>query len=148
MIRRHVKSRGPETPGARRGREAGAALIEAAFVLPLLLVLAMGMLDFGRAFHTKSLLDQAAREGARIAVVTAPDAGLVTDRATAVLSAGGVTPTSVTVTGPGPDRMVTVTVNTTFSFITPGVFALFGGSFGSTIPMSGQCVMRFESSAS
>jgi hypothetical protein len=43
--------------------ESGVALIEFAFVLPILLVLAMGMLDFGRAFHTKSLLDQAAREG-------------------------------------------------------------------------------------
>lgn len=148
MNGRHVKSGGPETLGARRRRESGAALIEAAFVLPILLVLAMGMLDFGRAFHTKSLLDQAAREGARVAVVTAPDVDLVTGRATAVLSAGGVTPTSVTVVGPGPDRMVTVTVNATFSFITPGVFGLFGGSFGNTIDMSGQCVMRFESSAS
>ncbi|MGE5177120.1 MAG: TadE family protein, partial [Hyphomicrobiales bacterium] len=58
MTGRTVNSTGsPETHGARRRREAGAALIEAAFVLPLLLVLAMGMLDFGRAFHTKSLLD-------------------------------------------------------------------------------------------
>ena len=140
----HVKSGSPGTTGARRRREAGAALIEAAFVLPILLVLAMGMLDFGRAFHTKSLLDQAAREGARIAVVTAPDASLVTARATTVLSAGGVAPTSVTVDGPDAARMVTVTVHATFSFITPGVFGLFGGSFGNTIPMTGQCVMRFE----
>jgi hypothetical protein len=40
--------------------------------------------------------------------------------------------------------MVTVTVNATFSFVTPGVFALVGGDYGNTIPMSGQTVMRFE----
>ncbi|HEX7078414.1 MAG TPA: TadE/TadG family type IV pilus assembly protein [Candidatus Eisenbacteria bacterium] len=146
MSVRHVNAAGAEALRARGGRrEAGAALIEAAFVLPILLVLAMGMLDFGRAFHTKSLLDQAAREGARIAVVTSPDPDLVTARATSVLAAAGLAPTSVTVVGPDPTRMVTVTVNTTFSFVTPGVFALFGGTFGNTISMSGQCVMRFES---
>ena len=127
-----------------RNPQAGVALIEAAFVLPILLVLCMGMLDFGRAFHTKSVLDQAAREGARIAVITSPDADLVTDRVNSVLASSGVAAASVTVLGPGPDHMVTVTVTTTFTFITPGVFALVGGSYGNTIPMSGQTVMRFE----
>jgi len=127
-----------------RNPQAGVALIEAAFVLPVLLVLTMGMLDFGRAFHTKSVLDQAAREGARIAVVTSPDVDLVTDKVNAVLASSGVTATSVTVLGPGSDHMVTVTVTTTFTFITPGVFALVNGNFGNTLPMSGQTVMRFE----
>ncbi|HET9252934.1 MAG TPA: TadE/TadG family type IV pilus assembly protein [Candidatus Eisenbacteria bacterium] len=124
--------------------ESGVALIEFAFVLPILLVLAMGMLDFGRAFHTKSLLDQAAREGARVAVVTTPDLDIVQNRVSAVLASGGITPTSVTVDGPDAANMVTVTVNATFTFITPGVFALVGGSYGNTIPMAGQTVMRFE----
>jgi Flp pilus assembly protein TadG len=124
--------------------ESGTALIEFAFVLPILLVLAMGMLDFGRAFHTKSLLDQAAREGARVAVVTSPDLDIVEDRVTAVLASGGIEPTSVTVDGPNAANMVTVTVNATFTFITPGVFALVGGAYGNTIAMAGQTVMRFE----
>src|SRR4029078_7986778 len=75
---------------SRAGRkEAGVALIEAAFVLPILLVLAMGMLDFGRAFHPKTLLDQAAREGVRLAVITSPDPGLVTSRVNAILAPAG-----------------------------------------------------------
>ena len=130
----------------RQNFPSGVALVEFAFVLPILLVLAMGMLDFGRAFHTKSLLDQAAREGARVAVVTSPDPDIVTDRVNAVLASGGITPTSVTVVGPDASHMVTVTVSATFTFITPGVFALVGGSYGNTIPMSGQTVMRFEGS--
>jgi Flp pilus assembly protein TadG len=128
----------------RRNPESGVALIESAFVLPLLLVLTMGMLDFGRAFHTKSVLDQAAREGARIAVVTSPDADLVTDKVNEVLASSGVTASSVQITGPNASKMVTVTVTTTFTFITPGVFALVNGNYGNTIPMSGQTVMRFE----
>lgn len=127
-----------------RRSESGVALIEFAFVLPILLVLAMGMLDFGRAFHMKSMLDQAAREGARVAVVTSPDADIVESRVDAVLASGGITPTSVTIDGPDAAQMVTVTVNATFTFITPGVFALIGGDYGNTIPMSGQTVMRFE----
>jgi Flp pilus assembly protein TadG len=124
--------------------QAGVALIETAFILPLLLVLCMGMLDFGRAFHMKSVLDQAAREGARIAVVTTPDTDLVTDKVNAVLASSGVSASSVTVVGPDAAHMVTVTVTTTFTFVTPGIFALVGGNFGNTMPMSGQTVMRFE----
>lgn len=129
----------------RARREAGVALIEAAFVLPILLVLCIGMLDFGRAFHMKSLLDQAAREGVRVAVVTDPDPDIVASRVTSVLAGSGVAPTAVTVVGPDAANLVTVTVSATFSFITPGVFALVGGDYGNTIPMSAQCVMRFES---
>ena len=139
--------RRPVHPGLapERRSESGVALFEFAFVLPILLVLAMGMLDFGRAFHMKSLLDQAAREGARVAVVTSPDVDIVESRVDAVLASGGITPTSITVDGPDPAHMVTVTVNATFTFITPGVFAwLPGWTNGSTIDMSGQTVMRFE----
>jgi len=135
---------GRRTPRPSPNPESGVALIEFAFVLPILLVLAMGMLDFGRAFHTKSLLDQAAREGARVAVVTSPDVDIVESRVNAVLASGGIAPTSVTVVGPDASNMVTVTVNATFTFITPGVFALVGGAYGNTIPMAGQTVMRFE----
>jgi len=127
-------------------REAGAALIEVAFVLPILLVLAMGMLDFGRAFHTKSLLDQAAREGARVAVITTPDLDSVTSRVNAILAPAGVAANTITVTGPDAGTFLDhVTVTATFTFVTPGIFALVGGDYGNTITMSSQCVMRHES---
>jgi hypothetical protein len=40
--------------------------------------------------------------------------------------------------------MVTVTVTTTFTFVTPGVFSLIGASYGNTIAMTGKSSMRFE----
>jgi Flp pilus assembly protein TadG len=55
--------------GAMR-EEKGQVLVETAFVLPLLLVLIFGMVDFGRAMYTKNTLNNAARSGARVAAVT------------------------------------------------------------------------------
>ena len=62
-------------PGAdgRRRRPAlwreteGAQLLEFALALPLLVVLLIGMLDFGGAYNLKQKLNNAAREGARFA---------------------------------------------------------------------------------
>ena len=50
-------------------RDDGAALIEAAFVLPLLLFVSIGIIEFGRAFQTWQIVTNAAREGARVAVL-------------------------------------------------------------------------------
>ncbi len=55
-------------PGKRLKRDqAGAQLLEFALVLPLLLVLAVGVVDFGRAWNIRQILNNAAREGARLA---------------------------------------------------------------------------------
>ena len=40
------------------------ALVEFALVLPILLLLILGVMDFGRLFYTKMVLTNAAREGA------------------------------------------------------------------------------------
>jgi Flp pilus assembly protein TadG len=56
----------------------GQILIEAAIILPLLLLLIFGMADFARAMYYKNTLNNAARAGARTASVTpalAPEAG-------------------------------------------------------------------------
>jgi hypothetical protein len=55
-----------------RGRireERGTALVELALVLPLLLLLMLGMLDFGKAFHDWIDQTHVANEGARLAAV-------------------------------------------------------------------------------
>src|SRR5919201_4870511 len=52
-----------------RDDESGVALVEFALVLPLLLILLFGMLDFGRAFNYWIDATHLANEGARWAVV-------------------------------------------------------------------------------
>src|SRR5918999_4990271 len=52
----------------RRGQD-GAAAVEFALLLPLLVLLLFGFIQFGIAFNTKIQATNAAREGARMAVV-------------------------------------------------------------------------------
>ena len=51
---------------ARTNSERGAALLEVALTLPLLLLVAVGIFEFGRAYQTWQVLTNAAREGARL----------------------------------------------------------------------------------
>ena len=135
------------TPAIKRPRrDSGEALVEMALVLPILLVLSLGMLDFGRAFHMKNIVDAAAREGCRVAVITTPvDVALAQGRASDILTAGGVIGGVTDVQGPDPAKMVTVTVTARFTFVTPGLFALFGSLADPTgINMTGKASMRKE----
>jgi Flp pilus assembly protein TadG len=54
--------------GSGRRSSSGAQIVEFALAMPLLLVLVIGILDFGEAFNLKQKLNNAAREGARFAI--------------------------------------------------------------------------------
>ncbi len=54
----------------KRGRsEDGAQLVEFALVLPLLLLVVLGIAEFGFIFQRYEVITNAAREGARLAVL-------------------------------------------------------------------------------
>ena len=76
---------------ARRGRardERGTALIETALTFPLVLLLSVSVFEFGRAFQHWQILTNAAREGARIAVLPGTSDEDVSDRVQSYLEAG------------------------------------------------------------
>ncbi len=50
-------------------RRRGQALVEFAMVLPLLLLLLVGLIEFGRAWNLHQVVTDASREGARHAVL-------------------------------------------------------------------------------
>jgi len=55
---------------ARRShRSRGQSLVEFALLLPVLIVILMGLLDFGRAIYAYNAVSEAARNGARVAIV-------------------------------------------------------------------------------
>jgi Flp pilus assembly protein TadG len=56
-------------PPRRRGTRRGQALVEFALVIPLFLLLLVAIFDLGRAVFAWNTLSNAAREGARIAIV-------------------------------------------------------------------------------
>ena len=52
-----------------RLRERGAAAVEFALILPILLILVGGVIDFGRLYYTQIQLANAARDGVRLAAL-------------------------------------------------------------------------------
>ena len=128
----------------RRG-DSGEALLEIALVLPILLLLSMGMLDFGRAFHAKNIVDQAAREAARVAAVSNDDKALAISRANDILTAAGIVGVT-TVSDIDAAKMITVQVTYRFTFVTPGLYAVFSKGLNDAggINMTGLSVMRAE----
>jgi Flp pilus assembly protein TadG len=61
----------------RRPARSGAALVETTAVVVIFLLLLFGVLEYCRFIFLKQLIDNAAREGARYAVVAPGDANLV-----------------------------------------------------------------------
>ncbi len=131
-------------------RDRGAAAVEFALLLPVLLLLVFGLIDFGRALNAQITLTQAAREGARAASLPGWSQSSVVSRTQG--AATGLTGVSVSVAGcqtgdgaAGKDAVVQVSYS--FSFITPisAIAGLFGGSgFGSSIPLTARGVMPCE----
>lgn len=66
----------------------GAALLEMALTLPMMLMVAAGIFEFGRAYQTWQIITNAAREGARIAVLPGTTDTMVSDRVKTYMSDG------------------------------------------------------------
>jgi Flp pilus assembly protein TadG len=76
----------------------GAATVETALVLPIFFMVLLGMVEVGRAFMVSQLLTNAAREGARVAIMTNSTNTEVTNTVTDIVERTvGVTPSEVTV---------------------------------------------------
>ena len=139
-----------------RKSEDGAELIEMAIVLPLLLLLIMGMVDFGFLFQRYVVLTNAAAEGARVASLPGYTAADVTARVAAYATNGGVPGTVNTATaavtlpatngGSWPGTQVTVTHVYTYQYVGP-IAALFGGGVGGNVTITSRATMRHQVAA-
>ena len=116
--------------------EMGAALIEAAILLPFILLLALGVVDLGRAFHVSAAVQEAAQEGVIYASFNPDDPTGAIARAEDAIQSPDITG-SVTVTCPTSDQ-VTVTVAHTFNLITPLISRIAGDSINLTHAETGQ----------
>lgn len=75
---------------SRARREDGAALVETAFVLPIMLLVSVGIFEFGRAYQTWQVITNATREGARVAVLPEYTDDSVKARVRTYLKDGGL----------------------------------------------------------
>jgi TadE-like protein len=137
--------------------ERGAAIIESALTLPLLLLVCVGIFEFGRAFQTWEVLTNATREGARVAVLPTAVPGGVDARVREYLSIGGlnsdssvvvnVNPATVSIgaAGTAPASQVVVSYPFTFMVLQPVAQLVVNGSLtGTPITLSASATMRNE----
>ena len=121
-----------------RQDERGAAAVEFALVAPLLLLMVLGIAEFGRAYHVQTTLSQAAREGVRVMALKNDPAGAVnaTKAAAPTLTLTNitVTPASCVASGTTPAATATVTVTYPLAFTSK--------LFGSGVTLTGRGVMR------
>ncbi len=112
-------------------RTPGQALVEFALVLPVLLVILMGLFDFGRAVYAYTTVSNSAREALRVAIVDQNAAKVVAEGKQAAM---GLPPSSVNVvfTTPGCTGTVLigcpaqVTVDHQWQAITPIIGQIVG----------------------
>jgi Flp pilus assembly protein TadG len=138
--------------------ERGTALMEVALTLPLILLVSVGIFEFGRAYQMVQVLTNAAREGARVAVLPGSTADDVRSRVHAYLQSGQVPNESAATVLVAPDVPIgigtgtasgsKVTVNYPFSFMVLNPVArlvVSGSDLGEApITMSASAAMRNE----
>ncbi|WP_129788416.1 TadE/TadG family type IV pilus assembly protein [Promicromonospora panici] len=121
----------------RGHRERGAAAVEFALVLPILLLLIFGIVEIGRAYYVQTTLSAAAREGVRVMALQNDTAAA---RSTTKNVAGGLAVTdsqiSVTPTTCSGSTAGTATVKVTYPV------TLMSGLFGASITLTGTGTMR------
>jgi Flp pilus assembly protein TadG len=137
----------------RLRNERGNALIETAFTVPIVLLIAVGIFEFGRAYQTQQVLTNAAREGARQAVIEGISDATVTATVRNYLTSGGLTAVDPVITrtvpfpGPGCPCASRVTINYPFNFIVLQPVARLvvrSSTAGAPITMQASALMRNE----
>jgi Flp pilus assembly protein TadG len=145
-----------KTLRSRWQAEDGSQLVEFALVLPMLLLVVLGIAEFGFIFQRYEVLTNAAREGARIAVLPGYSTADVQARVAGYVTAGRVPTTgtnpnvavadvSIPTTAGGPvlaGKRVTVTYTHTYMFLT-AIGSWFGASYA-TVPLRAVSEMRTE----
>jgi Flp pilus assembly protein TadG len=125
----------------RLREERGATAVEFAFIVPLLIVLVLGIAEFGHAFQVQGTLSAAAREGVRLmALQNDPVAARAAVRDAASSLDPAITDAQIVITpascpelNPG-DASVRLTINYPMPYLT--------GFFGASVDLTGTGVMR------
>lgn len=134
--------------------QRGAALIETAITIPMVLLVSVAIFEFGRAYQTWQVLTNAAREGARVSILSATTDAQVQSAVRDYMAAGrlpgaATAPVVVERSVPlGPNTSSRITVNYPFNFMVIGPVARLvtrTSTLGSSLTMTAVALMRNES---
>ena len=122
-------------------RRRGAAVVEMAVVLPILLTILFGIIEFGWAFMIYQSITNAAREGCRVAVLQGASDADIQTRVGSYMSLVGISNYQLQITHyTTTDPTETVVVRVPYSSV-----SLLGGYFGPTnFDIAGKACMRKE----
>ena len=133
--------------------QRGTALLEAAVTIPILLLIAVGIFEFGRAYQTWQVLTNAAREGARVSVLPTGNDGAVVSVVRNYMTRGGL-PAAGTAgvsvnrnAAVGSNSASQITVDYPFQFIVLQPVArlvVTGARTGAPLTMHATAIMRNE----
>jgi len=121
----------------------GQALVEMAFVLPILILLIMGIVEFGRILNSYLIITNASREGARYASIQSTDSEIqaVVSNLTVTLDQQDL---NVVITPTASNRVsgssATIRIDYQINIITPIISNIVPNPFGITA----QTTMRVE----
>jgi Flp pilus assembly protein TadG len=135
--------------------EKGAALLEAAITVPIILLISVGIFEFGRAYQTWQVLTNAAREGARMAVITSSTDADIKARVRSYMQAGSLpnyatanvtVVRSVALTGTDTASSISIDYPFEFMVLNPVVrlIAPTDSTTGAPITMKSAALMRNE----
>jgi Flp pilus assembly protein TadG len=126
--------------------KSGQSFVEFMLLLPVLVLMTLGLLDFGRAYFVLVMLNDAAAEGAVYAGAYPTNTNeiklRVTESAADALIEIGATDVTVLYNTIEVGKSITVTVSYDFTFLTP----LIGDMFGDGLTLQGQAVNPIISS--
>ena len=139
----------------RMRNQRGAALLETAITIPLILLVSVSIFEFGRAYQTWQVLTNAAREGARVAVLEDSTDAKVTQVVKDYMVGGkltGAASASINVErtvpfGAKTASRVTIMYPFNFTVLNPVIKLIKAGSNAGkgTTMMSANALMRNES---
>ena len=108
-------------------------MVEFALLLPIFLMLVMGVIDIARAYSVLQVVTNAAREGARVAIIPTTAPATVTTTVNTYLTAGGQagcnTAGANLGTAGAAGALTTVTVSCNFTALTGTLIPGWVGTF-------------------
>ncbi|HHX50646.1 MAG TPA: pilus assembly protein [Clostridia bacterium] len=120
----------------------GQSLVELALVLPILLMLLLGIVEFGRIYGAYLTISHAAREGARHAAVGGNELSVIE---TVQRRAAGLEPGSLNITvTPGDTRQRGEAVRIVVGYPVPIYAPIFNDLLGNTFWVEKAAEMRVE----
>lgn len=138
--------------GGHKGRRRGQSLVEFVLILPVLLILLFGIIEFGLLLYNKQVITNASREGARYGIVSrSPRRSVDEIRAVVndycgnhLVTSGSTVPTTTVDPDPtggvfGDDLTVTVTFHYDFFALPSFITSLLGGT-----DLRAQTTMKYE----